>query len=169
MKKIFNILSLTSMAFFTLNSCRTDDSPLQEIDQTLQIFVDSAGTDMLNKNLPLAYTNISFNDINGLTDNTPVSLNLKNTTDTINYLEYIAGAKRILIDSSNLNRKLYQSKIALKFSKPTPNNAVFTVNDIMIINYSFSPERFQIDNVIYNDVQIFTKTINGENIFTVQK
>lgn len=169
MKKLFKILALTFMAFVALISCRTDDAPVQEIDQTLQIFVDSAGTDMLNNNLALAYKNISFNDINGLTDNTPVTLNLLKTPDTINYLKYIAGAKRILVDSSNLNRKLYQSKIALKFSKPTPNNTVFTVNDTMIINYSFSPERFQIDNVVYNDVQVFTKTINGENIFTVQK
>lgn len=169
MKKLFCILSLFFMAFFALNSCRTDDAPIQEIDQTLQFFVDSAGIDMLNKDVPLAYKNFSFNDLNGLTDDTPVSLNIEMSENGIHYLQYVAGAKRILIDSSNLDQKLYQSKIAVKFSKPTLNNAVFTVNDTMIINYSFSPERFQIDNVIYNNIQIFTKTVNGENIFTVQK
>ena len=169
MKRFLNILFLKFLVLASIVSCRTDDSPIREIDQTLQIFVDSAGIDMLNSNLPLAYESVSFNDINGLTDNTPVSFSTLKTTDTLSYLQYISGAKRILIDSSNLDRKLYQSKIALTFSKTTPNNALFTVNDTMIINYSFTPERFQIENVIYNNSQIFTKTIDGENIFTVQK
>ena len=149
--------------------CRTDDSPIQEIDQTLQIFVGSSGVDMLNKNLLLSYRSISWNDINGLTDNTPVSYNLLMTTDTISYLQYVAGAKRILIDSSDINKKLYQSKIALKFSKPTPNAGLYVVNDTMIVNYSFSPERFQIDNVIYNNIQVFSKSVNGENRIKINK
>ena len=169
MMKFLNISLLLFIAFSGMIACRTDDSPIQEIDQTLEIFVDSAGIDMLNKNLPLAYQSIIWNDINGLTDNTPVSYNLLKTTDTINYLQYIAGAKRILIDSSNLDKKLYQSKIAIKFSKPTPNAAVYVVNDTMVINYSFSPERFHIDNVIYNNAQVFTKSVNGENKIKINK
>lgn len=169
MKKFLNIFVLLLILISSMIACRTDDSPIQEIDQTLQIFVDSAGIDMLNKNLPLAYQSVVWNDINGLTDNTPVSYNLLKTTDTINYLQYIAGAKRILIDSSNLDKKLYQSKIALKFSKPTPNSAVHIVNDTMIINYSFSPERFQIDNVIYNNAQVFTKSVSGDNRIKIIK
>ena len=169
MKKFLYLSVLLFMTISSMIACRTDDAPIQEIDQTLEIFVDSAGIDMLNKNLPLAYQSVAWNDINGLTDNTPVSYNLLKTTDTINYLQYIAGAKRILIDSSNLDKKLYQSKIALKFSKTTPNSAVYIVNDTMIINYSFSPERFQIDNVIYNSTQIFTKSVSGENKVKINK
>ena len=169
MKQILNISSIVVLIFSALIACRTDDAPIQEIDQTLQIFVDSAGVDMLNKNLLFSYQSIAWNDINGLTDNTPVNYNLLKTTDTINYLEYVAGAKRILVDSSNLDRKLYQTKIALRFSKSTPNAGVYVVNDTMVVNYSFSPERFQIDNVIYNNVQVFTKSVNGENRVQISK
>lgn len=169
MKRFINIFPLHFLVLICIISCRTDDSPIQEIDQTLQIFVDSAGTDMLNSKLPLAYKTLSFNDINGLTDISPFSINLMKTSDTINYLQYIAGAKRILVDSSNIDKKLYQSKIALRFSKPTPNSGLYIVNDTMVVNYSFTPERFQIDNVIYNNIQVFTKSINGENSFKIEK
>lgn len=169
MKKTFNIFCFSIISFSFFLSCRPDDTPIQEIDQTLQVFVDSAGIDMLNNKVKSGYKNLSFNDINGKTDNSPISISSFKTADTINYLQYIAGAKRILLDSSNLDRKLYQSKIALKFTKPTPNNAIYTVNDTMIINYSFTPERFQIDNVIYNNVQVFTKTVKGENKIKILK
>ncbi|MFC6267187.1 hypothetical protein [Frigoriflavimonas asaccharolytica] len=169
MKKFLNIFSTIILCFVSVISCRTDDSVIREIDQTLNIFVDSAGIDMLNSNVDFGYQTLTFNDINGDTDSSPVTINLLKTADTINYLQYVAGAKRVLIDSSNLDRKLYQSKIALKFSKPTPNLGTFVVDDTMIINYSFSPERFQIDNVIYNNEQVFTKTTNGENTFKILK
>ena len=169
MKNFLNIFFVSVLCFVSVLSCRTDDSVLQEIDQTLNIFVDSAGIDLLNSKVAFGYQSLTFNDINGITDNSPITISLLKTTDTINYLQYVAGAKRILIDSSNVDRKLYQSKIALRFSKPTPNSAVFVVDDTMVINYSFSPERFQIDNVIYNNQQVFTKTINGENSFKISK
>lgn len=169
MKNFFKISGFSLIVLCSTLACRTDDAPIQEIDQTLQFFVDSSGIDMLNKNVPFGYQNLSFNDINGTPDNAPVSINLLKSADTINYLQYVAGAKRILIDSSNLERKLYQSRIALRFTKPTPNNAVYIVDDIMIINYSFTPERFQIDNVIYNNQQVFTKTVEGENSFKIEK
>ena len=162
MKKILNLIFsfiIISLAFL---SCRNSDDVAQEIDQNLVIYVDSAGIDLLNSKIPNAYSSISFNDINGVTDSAPVSYSLLKDADTINYMKYVSGAKRILIDSSNVNKKIYQSKIALKFTKTTQNSAIYTLNDTMVINYSFSPERFQIDNVIYNNTQVFTKTINGE-------
>ncbi|MCB4234233.1 hypothetical protein LDL59_01505 [Kaistella anthropi] len=50
---------------------------VQQIDRILQVYIDSAGQDMLNSNLKGGYTNISMNDVYGITDNAPVSFNQK--------------------------------------------------------------------------------------------
>jgi hypothetical protein len=154
---------------FALISCRDTSEDLQQIDQILNIY-NSGGNGLLNPNFSDNYTKIAFLDLNGVTDQVPIStFSLKKDADTVNYIDYVSGAKRILIDSSNVNKKIYQSKIALKFTKTTQNSAIYTLNDTMVINYSFSPERFQIDNVIYNNAQVFTKTINGENTLKIIK
>lgn len=157
------------LVFSTVLSCRSGEEEIQEIDQVLKIYVDSAGIDMLNGKVPKSYKTITFNDINGTTDNAPVSLNLLKDEDTLNYMQYISGAKRILIDSSDLSRKLYQSKIAIRYAKPSGISFTYVVLDTMQINYSLTPQRFQIDQVIYNNKEVFKKTIPQENTVKISR
>ena len=63
-----NLFFLFLVAFLAFLSCRNDDVEVQQIDQILQIYIDSAGQDMLNSNLDGGYTSISMNDVYGITD-----------------------------------------------------------------------------------------------------
>ena len=96
MKNLFFVLMV---AFFAFLSCRNDESDVQQIDQIINLYIDSANQDMLNVKIKGSYTNIRMNDVYGITDAAPVNFTMKKTTDTNNYIEYIAGAKRIGIDS----------------------------------------------------------------------
>ena len=112
----------------------------------------------------LGYT---INDVYGATDVVPVPMTLKKTADTINYLEYIAGAKRIAMDANNPPQN-YQSKIAFAFQKKLGNNTV-TTNDTLVLNYTMSPTLFQINNATYNGISVFTKNPNTDNIIKIFK
>lgn len=160
---IKNIFFLLLMIGSLAISCRNPNDDLQFIDQKVQIFIDSAGQDMLNAKIPNSYTTIILNDVYGATDIAPISLNLKKTSDTISYIEYLAGAKRIATSENN-----YQSKIALQLRKKVGNNTV-TTNDTLTLNYTMSPELFQINNALYNGVTVFNKTAGTDNIIKIFK
>ena len=78
------------MVFFALISCRNDDSDVQKIDQIIHLYIDSAGQDMLNSNIPGSYVSVQGNDEYGLVDSAPVNFSNKKDADTVNYLEYVA-------------------------------------------------------------------------------
>ena len=164
MKNLFFVLMV---AFFAFLSCRSDESDVQQIDQIINLYIDSANQDMLNVKIKGSYTNIRMNDVYGITDAAPVNFTMKKTADTINYIEYIAGAKRIGIDSS-ASSKTYQSKIALILTKKV-NDTNRIVNDTMIINYTSTPNLFQVSKVWYNDVLKFTKVEGQPNIVKISK
>lgn len=132
MKNIFFLFLVVLLAFL---SCRKDDLEVQQIDQILQVYIDSAGQDMLNSNLKGGYTNISMNDVYGITDNAPVSFNQKKDADTISYIEYVAGSRRVLVDSS-ASQKIYESKIALAMTKVINDSTNYSINDT--IEHKFS-------------------------------
>lgn len=163
-----NLFFLATVVFFTFLSCRNDDRSVQQIDQILNIYIDSAGQDMLNSKIAGSYINIQWNDINGLTDNSPVSFNNKKDADTLNYMEYLAGAKRIAIDSSG-SSKTYESKIALALTKKVNDSTRKVSNDTMIIHYTSTPELFQVSNIWYNKILKFTKVQGQPNIVKITK
>ena len=163
-----NFFFLSVVAFFAFLSCRTDDVEVQQIDQIIQLYIDSAGQDMLNTNLKNGYTNIKMNDVYGITDSAPVSFNQKKDTDTINYIEYLAGAKRIAIDSTASN-KIYESKIALSMTKKINDSVNYSINDTMVVQYNSSPQLFQVAKVWYNGELKFTKVQDQPNIVKIVK
>lgn len=163
-----NMVFICMLLFLALLSCRNDDDSVQKIDQILNLYIDSLGQDMLNAKIPGSYINQQMNDIYGLTDNAPVSFSMQKNADTINYMEYLAGAKRVGIDSSG-NNKTYESKIALILTKKVNDSVRRITNDTMTIQYTSTPNLFQVSKVWYNGVLKFTKTEGQLNIVKITK
>ncbi|WHF50605.1 hypothetical protein QGN23_09150 [Chryseobacterium gotjawalense] len=162
-----NLFFITMLVFFALLSCRNEEEAVQKIDQVIHLYIDSLGQDMLNVKIPGSYISSSMNDVYGLTDNAPVSFSIKKDADTINYIEYLAGAKRIGIDSSG-NSKTYESKIALQLTKKI-NNSNRITNDTMTVQYQSTPELFQVSKIWYNGVLQFTKVEGQPNTVKIVK
>lgn len=163
-----NLFFLTMIAFFAFLSCRSDEDSVQKIDQVINLYIDSVGQDLLNVKVPGSYVSSSMNDVYGLTDNAPVSFAVKKDTDTINYIEYVAGAKRIGIDSSG-STKTYESKIALFLTKKINDSTNRVSNDTLTIQYLSTPSLFQVSKIWYNDVLQFTKVEGQPNTVKIVK
>ena len=162
-----NVFFLTIIIFFAFLSCRSDEDSVQRIDQVINLYIDSLGQDMLNSKVPESYTNSRMNDVYGLTDNAPVSFTIKKDADTISYIEYLAGAKRIGIDSSGTS-KTYESKVALFLTKKV-NDSNRVTNDTITIQYLSTPELFQVSKLWYNGVLQFTKVEGQPNTVKIVK
>ena len=156
------------MVLFAFISCRSDEDSVQKIDQVINLYIDSLGQDLLNEKLPGSYISSNMNDVYGLTDNAPVSFTLKKTTDTISYIEYLAGARRIGIDSSG-NSKTYESKIALKLTKKINDSTRAITNDTLTIQYLSTPDIFQVSKIWYNNTLQFTKVDGLPNTIKIMK
>lgn len=165
MKNIFYILIA---GYFSFLSCRGSDEDVQQIDQVIHLYIDSAGIDMLNAKIPAAYSDIKINDVNGLTDIAPVSFSLRKNSDTVNYIEYVAAARRILVDSAGTN-KTYESKLALAFSKRNGASTPRVITDTLRIRYQSTPELFQVSQIWFNNILKFTKTEPFINVVKVTK
>lgn len=154
---------------FALLSCRGDENDsLQRIDQIMNIYIkNSAGQDLLNSKKAGSFIGYSINDQNGTTDIAPVSIPLKMTTDSIYYMEYIAGAKRVTMDSISPDNRTYRSDLVFSLRR-TVNNVPDTINDAMRIEYRWTPTLFQVSKVIYNGEEVkFTKDGNESNSINV--
>lgn len=163
-----NLFFLAMVGFFAFLSCRNNDDDVQRIDQILNLYIDSAGQDMLNSKIAGSYINLQLNDVYGLRDNAPVTFSNKKDADTLHYLEYIAGAERLTIDSTG-DFKTYESKIALALTRKINDSTTAVANDTMIIHYSSSPQLFQVTKVWYNNLLRFTKVEDQPNIVKIQK
>lgn len=163
-----NLFFLMILSFFACIACRSDEDSVQKIDQIIDLYIDSLGQDLLNSKIPGSYESQQMIDVYGLTDNVPVNFSLKKNTDTINYIEYLAGAKRIAIDSS-ASEKTYESKIALKLIRKINDSTRNTINDTLTIQYSSNPERFQVSKVFYNGTLKFTKMEGMPNVVKITK
>ena len=164
MKNVFFLLLAVFVVFL---SCRSDEDSVQKIDQIINLYIDSLGQDMLNTKLAGSYISSTMNDVYGLTDNAPISISIKKNADTINYIEYLAGAKRIAIDST-ANSKTYESKIALNLTKKIADANRIT-NDTMTIQYLSTPNFFQVSKIWYNGVLQFTKVEGQPNTVKIVK
>ena len=165
MKNLFFILMIGA---FAVLSCRNEDENIQRIDQIIQLYIDSAGQDMLNSKIPGSYTDIKINDVYGLTDAAPVAFSLKKNEDTVSYLEYVAAAKRITIDST-ATFQTYESKLALQLTKKLNDSTNLVTNDTMKIQYQSTPEIFQVSKIWYNNELKFTKTDQLLNVVKISK
>lgn len=163
-----NAFFLAFLIALLATACRSDDEQVQRVDQIIQLYIDSAKTDMLNPDIEGTYTNIRMNDVYGLTDNAPVNFTLKKDADTLNYIEYVAGARRILIDST-ASLKIYESKIALLLTKKLTDSTNVIVNDTLTLKYNSTAELFQINEVYYNYILKFRKTEGADNVVKVSK
>ncbi len=163
-----NVFFLIVIIFFAFSSCRSDEESVQKIDQVINLYIDSLGQDMLNDKLPGSYISSTMNDVYGLTDNAPVSFTLKKTVDTINYVEYLAGARRIGIDSTG-SSKTYESKIALKLTKKINDSTRAITNDTLTIQYLSTSDIFQVSKIWYNNTLQFTKVEGLPNTIKIVK
>ncbi|WP_312991185.1 hypothetical protein [Chryseobacterium flavum] len=169
---IFGILVLG----FALLSCKSDDESLQRIDQILNMYMkNSAGQDLLNSKKSGSYNGYSVNDMFGDRDVSPVNVSLKMTPDSVFYMEYIAGAKRIRLDSVSPSNpgtgNSYYSRMTLELRR-TVNNVSDTITDTLEIQYRKSPTLFQVSKVLYNKKEVFSKEAeapNSINTFTIVK
>lgn len=164
-----NLLAVIFVALLAVISCRSEEDSLQQIDQVLHFYIDSAGIDMLNENVSGAYTSYSFNDVYGLTDNAPVSFTEVLDEDSLYFLKYVAGARRIAVDSTDTNHKTLQSKIAMQFVTKINDSVNKIQYDTLVLNYNFTPEVFQIQEAIFNGNTIFTKISGNPNIIKIHK
>ena len=163
-----NVFFTLLMVFFALISCRNDESDVQKIDQIIHLYIDSAGQDMLNSNILGSYVSVQGNDEYGLVDSAPVNFSNKKDADTVNYLEYLAGARRIGIDSVG-EQKIYESKIALILTKRITNTTNAIINDTLTIQYTSTPTLFQVSKIYYNNILKFTKVEGEPNIVKITK
>ncbi|KAA0127191.1 hypothetical protein FY557_14480 [Chryseobacterium sp. SN22] len=151
-------------------SCRTGDDDLQQIDQILNIYVrNSAGQDLLHQKKDQTYFTYSMNDVFGIKDISPVSSSLRATADSTLFIEYIAGARRIGVDTLDPNNKTYRSVIALSLIKRLNTTIQDTINDTLRIEYRMAPLAFEVSRVYYNDTLRFTKTPGSPNVVTIVK
>lgn len=160
------------IVFFALLSCRSDEDDIQKIDQIFNLYMkNTAGQDLLNAKKVGSYSSITMNDINGLTDNAPVNFALKATADSTLYIEYIDGARRPRFDSISPADRTYESRITLILTKKvTPTGTeVTTTNDVLRIQYHWTPKVFEVSKVFYNDKLEFTKKPGEPNVVTIVK
>jgi len=164
-----NIFFCSMFVLFAVASCRSDDPDGQQIDQVLNLYIDSAGIDLLNSNNIPYYSTIVLNDEYGLTDSAPVSFSYAYDADSLRYIDYVAGATRVLVDSSDSDNKIYQSKIALQITKKLDDENTASFSDTLILNYRSNASIFQLQNAWYNKSLVFTKTEGQSNVIKVTK
>lgn len=154
-----------------LFSCRKEDeNDVQKIDQVINIYLkDTSGKDLLNTNLSGAFTGVSAQDLNADKALQSISgFSVKKDKDTIAYIDYAAGAKRIITDSVSATQKKYRSDFYLNLSK-TVNKVVVTDTDTLKIEYNWSPTLFQVSKLWYNNKLVFTKVDGQSNIIRIVK
>lgn len=165
-----NIIFGFLVIFCAFLGCKTDDDDVQRIDQILNIYMkNGAGRDLLNNKKDSTYFTYSMNDVNGIKDLAPVNSSLKATADSTLFIEYIAGARRIGLDSLNPDNKIYHSVITVSLIKRLNNTILDTINDRLEIQYRMTPTVFEVSRVYYNDTLRFTKQDGTPNVVTIVK
>ncbi len=158
------------MVFISAASCRSENpDDIQRIDQVLNIYIDSLGQDMLDNTLPGSYISVAINDVDGLTDNAPVQVNIRKDEANLSFIQYTAGANRILMETLPGNKEIYRSRIALNMRKQLNDSVQTVTNDTLVLNYTLSPQIFEISTAIYNGVPVFSKTPGAPNVIKINK
>ncbi len=165
-----NVLFFLSIILLSAVSCRSENpDDIQRIDQVLNIYIDSLGQDMLDNTIPGSYITVSMNDVDGLTDNAPVQVNLMKDEANVSFIKYTAGATRTLVETMPDNSQLYRSRIALNMRKQLNDSVQAVTNDTLELNYSLTPQVFQLSTAFYNGIPVFSKTPGAPNVIKINK
>ncbi len=165
-----NVIFFLFVVFLSAVSCRSENpDDIRRIDQVLNIYIDSLGQDMLDNTLPGSYIAVTLNDVDGLTDNAPVQTSLKKDDANIYFLQYTAGARRILVETLPGNTEIYRSRIALNLRKQLNDSVQSVTNDTLVLNYTLTPQVFEISTAFYNGVPVFSKTPGAPNVIKINK
>ncbi|MCJ8154519.1 hypothetical protein MKJ01_12165 [Chryseobacterium sp. SSA4.19] len=165
-----NIIFGFLVIFCAFLSCKTDDEDVRRVDQILNIYMkNGTGRDLFHNKKDVSYFTYSMNDVNGIKDLSPVSSSLKATGDSTLFIEYIAGARRVGLDTLNPDNKTYRSVITLSLVKRLNNTILDTINDKLEIQYRMTPAVFEVSKVYYNDTLRFTKQDDAPNVVTIVK
>lgn len=167
MKSQLSILFLSLLLIF---SCRADDESVQVIDQILNIYVKNTdGQDLIDSQIKDNYTQVQFLDLLADTDLKPISgVSLLKDKDNVTYIDYAAGAVRLIKDSVSATDKTYYSEFVMRLSK-TVNSATVNDDNRIRIEYSWTPSSFQVSKMWYRETLIFTKTQGQANIVQIVK
>lgn len=163
---VFGIL----VVLFAILSCKRDDEDsMQKIDQIFNLYMkNGAGQDLLNVNKAGSFSSYAVNDVLADANVAPVSIPLKMTSDSVFYMEYIAGATRKILDSVSPEDRTYYSRLAFSLRR-TVNNVADTISDTLEIQYRWTPTAFEVSKVYYNDTLRFTKQPGVPNVVTIVK
>jgi len=163
-------ISLIFFSLLILFSCRTDDESIQVIDQILNIYVkNNNGQDLINPKIKDNYTNVQFLDLLADTSLKPISsISLLKDKDTVSYIDYTAGAIRLIKDSVSATDKTYYSELVMRLSKTKDTLNIIDDNRIRI-EYSWTPSRFQVSKMWSDGKLVFTKTEGQPNIVQIVK
>ncbi|MDP9957339.1 hypothetical protein [Epilithonimonas hungarica] len=167
MKKYFLTITLVLLTFVC---CRGDEEDIQTIDQVLNLYIhNSAGQDMLNSKIDGSYTSINLVDLLDETALKPITgYSLIKDADTVTYLDYPAGAVRLLQDSISPEEKIYYSNFIIQLVT-TKNSVTTTDPDTIRIEYKWTPSLFQLSKLWYNDELKFTKVQGQRNVVKIVK
>lgn len=166
-------ISIILATIILLVSCKGDnEDDGQIIDQVLMMYVKSSanGQDLLNSKINGSYSSVSLLDLlDETTANKPISgQSLVKDADTVVYMDYAAGAIRQLKDSISPELKTYKSRFIIRYSK-TVNSQVVNDDDIIELEYQWTPSLFQLSKLWYDNELKFTKVPGQRNIVTIVK
>lgn len=167
-----NLLFGILLGCFALMGCRSDEDSIQKIDQIMNFYIqDTNGKDLLVPNTIGSYTTVSMNDVLAPTDVAAVSFSPKTAENSINYLEYIAGATRQLQSGGDSEERVYRSRIRVALTKKiTDTTFAEAVNDTLEILYHWTPTVFEVSKVLYNDSELpVTKDSENRNVVKITK
>lgn len=163
-------ISIFLIAIFSLLACRQDEDSIQHIDQVLDIYVKNAdGKDLLKPKITGNYTNVALLDLLADTDQKPVNSSILIGSDSIRYVEYLAGATRLVRDSVNENSKKYHSEMIMRFTKKITETQNITEDDTIKIEYNWTPQKFEVSKMWHSNKLVFTKSDSQPNIVNIVK
>lgn len=159
---------------FLLFSCRGDEDDTQAIDQVLKLYVKNAAEqDLLNSKIPGSFSSVTLLDLlDETTANKPISgQTFLKDADTVVYMDYPAGAIRLLKDTvtSNPEEKIYYSNFIIQYFKIVDDVSTLNSQDTIRIEYSWTPSLFVISQLWYNKKLEFTKVPGQPNIVEIVK
>ena len=155
---------------FVLASCRKNDDNDLRIDQVTRFYItDSHNKDLLNPQDSTVYTSVKMFDLNGIRDLVPItSFSVEKDDDDKHYLDYSAGATRVLTDSVSTNEKYYESSFILSLGTKRGTEIIYD-DDTVTLSYRWTPTLFQLQDVYYNRKKVFAKTAGAPNHIHIVK
>lgn len=167
MKKYFLAILLVVL---TLVCCQRDEEETQVIDQVLKLYMhNAAGQDLLNPKIEGSYSTPGLLDLLGEENLQVISgYSFPKDADTVVYMDYPAGAIRLLKDSISPEQKTYYSKFVIRLPR-TINQVVVNDDDTIQIEYNWTPSLFQISKLWYNNELKFTKVQGQPNVVRIVK